>query len=174
MQVNLALCCKAMLPTLCMGTVGARLNQPQGEEPLTQLTRCLSQQPHGVSHLKLFSTGNIASRGDTHNLMDLRCAHALGPCQQGPVFCMAMAHCVNTQKMGKNISVAGCCCSLLSNLRKLSLDNVALSLPALQPVATRLQSLYMLHTHLEGSAEGFLGASWSGPDIAVNELLPGS
>ena len=39
--------------------------------------------------------------------------------------------------------------------------NVNNSLPALQPVATRLQSLCMSRTLLEGSAEGFLGASWS-------------
>ena len=78
MQGNLALCCKAMLPLLYKGIVSVRLDhhddEAEGEKPLSQLTRCLSQQPDGVSHLELFS---IKLRHDTCDLIDLRCAHAL-------------------------------------------------------------------------------------------------
>jgi hypothetical protein len=42
-----------------------------------------------------------------------------------------------------------------------------LFLPSLQPVATRLQSLCIEDIRLEGSADGFLGASWS----ALTSLL---
>ena len=52
-QVNLALCCKAMLPVLCMGHVSARLDKPN--KPLTQLTRRLAKQPNDVLHLQLFA-----------------------------------------------------------------------------------------------------------------------
>ena len=57
MQGNLALCCKAMLPLLYMGFVRVRLDKAEGERPLSRFTRCLSQQPDGVVHLKLFSNG---------------------------------------------------------------------------------------------------------------------
>ena len=56
---------------------------------------------------------------------------------------------------------------MLSKLHKLSLNRVTLSLPALQPIATRLESLCMSHTSLEDSAEGFLGVNWS----ALKSLL---
>ena len=73
MQVNLALCCKAMLPLLWTGFVSVRLDKPSGERPITQLSRCLAKQPNGVSHLRLYSQGE--QRG-TRKLIDLRCAHA--------------------------------------------------------------------------------------------------
>ena len=74
MQVRLALCCKALLPILCKGFVRVRLDKPKGERSLIQLTRCLSQQPGDVSHLKLFS--RMPMRG-IRKLIDLRCAHAM-------------------------------------------------------------------------------------------------
>ena len=74
MQVDLALCCKAMLPLLCTGHVGVHLYKRDGGRALTQATRCLLQQPDGVSHLKLYAQGSI--RG-TRQLIDLGCAHAL-------------------------------------------------------------------------------------------------
>jgi hypothetical protein len=74
MQVNLALCCKAMLPVLYKGFVSVGLDKPKRERPLLQLSRCLSQQPDGVSHLKLFSSTGF--RRDTRQLIELRCAYA--------------------------------------------------------------------------------------------------
>ena len=53
-----------------------------------------------------------------------------------------------------------CWRSLLSNLRTLSLDTVLFQLPALQPVATRLQRLDIAHSGLLGSADGFF-AGWT-------------
>jgi hypothetical protein len=52
-------------------------------------------------------------------------------------------------------------CSLLENLRKLTLHNVDVSLPALQPVATRLRELHMVESCLQGSADGFLTKGWT-------------
>lgn len=74
MQVNLALCCKGMLPMLCMGTVRVKLDKPDSERPLTQLSRCLAKQPNSVLHLKLFT--NAVLRG-TDEVIDLRCAGTL-------------------------------------------------------------------------------------------------
>ena len=51
--------------------------------------------------------------------------------------------------------------SLLWNLCTLTLDNVSFSLPALQPVATRLQCLELADSRLRGSADGFLTADWT-------------
>ena len=51
--------------------------------------------------------------------------------------------------------------SLLSSLRKLTLSHVAFSLPALQPVATRLQELNISHSRLQGHADGFLSTGWT-------------
>ena len=73
-QVNLALCCKAMLPVLCIGTVSVWLDHSSGVRPLAQLSSCLRKQPDGVSSLSLISLGKIRS---THHLVDLRCAHGL-------------------------------------------------------------------------------------------------
>ena len=54
-----------------------------------------------------------------------------------------------------------CSCSLLSNLRELTLQNVTVSLPALQPVATRLRELDLFESCLQGSADGFLTRGWT-------------
>lgn len=50
---------------------------------------------------------------------------------------------------------------MLSNLRKLSLLQVAVSLAALQPIATRLQELTIAHSRLQGSVDGFLTKGWT-------------
>ena len=50
---------------------------------------------------------------------------------------------------------------MLSNLRKLTLDSVVVSLPALQPAATRLQGLELLYSRLQGSADSFLTNGWT-------------
>ena len=70
-------------------------------------------------------------------------------------------HRFTRHRVGTCVEVAMCCRSLLSNLRLLSLDKVAFPLPALQPIATRLQSLEVLDSFLEGSADGFLTAAWT-------------
>ena len=54
-----------------------------------------------------------------------------------------------------------CFRSLLSNLRELTLVGVAVSLPALQPVATRLRELALIGSRLQGSADGFLTRGWT-------------
>ena len=87
LQANLALCCKAMLPILCMGHVRVRLDEPDGGMPLTQLTRCLTKQPDGVSHLDLFTDEYL--RG-TRKLIDLRCAHTVQACLQCAWFRMCL------------------------------------------------------------------------------------
>ena len=56
------------------------------------------------------------------------------------------------------------CCgfrSLLMNLRKLTLQNVAVFLPALQPVATRLHELHLPASCLQGRSDGFLTRGWT-------------
>ena len=90
LQVNLALCCKGMLPILYMGHVSVRLYEEDKGRPLTQLTRCLKKQPDGVSHLELFSHDSM--RG-THQLIDLRCAaslHGAGSCMCLPSLCQSI------------------------------------------------------------------------------------
>ena len=160
LQARLALCCKAMLPILCAGHVSVRLDKP--DEPSTQLTRCLERQPDGVSHLELWGTGNHPG---INQLIDLRCART------GRLACMVLgfacarlchvdAH-VHKIQGGLCVNVAVCWRSLLSNLRKLSLINVSFPLPALQPVATRLQSLDIFASRLGGSADGFLSMVWT-------------
>ena len=62
----------------------------------------------------------------------------------------------------------------------MSLDSLPLQLPALQPVATRLQSLELLRCRLQGSAGGFLTAGWTaltslsliGSDVEDDVLTP--
>ena len=69
---------------------------------------------------------------------------------------------LSSKTLGWNSDDSGVCSlSVLFNLRKLSLDSVAFSLAALQPVATRLQSLEITNTRLRGSADGFLRAGWT-------------
>ena len=41
------------------------------------------------------------------------------------------------------------------------MSSVSISLPALQPVATRLQELHLRSSRLQGSAEGFLNQGWT-------------
>ena len=62
---------------------------------------------------------------------------------------------------GTDVDAALCLRSLLSNLRKLNLIRVAVSLPALQPVATRLRELNLDGSCLQGSANGFLTRGWT-------------
>ena len=50
---------------------------------------------------------------------------------------------------------------MMLNLRKLNLRTVAVSLPALLPVATRLHELILCGSRLEGSADGFLTKGWT-------------
>ena len=52
-------------------------------------------------------------------------------------------------------------CSLLTSLRKLTLNDVAVSLPSLQPVATRLHELDLFNCRLQDSADGFLTKGWT-------------
>ena len=179
-----------MLPTLCRGTVSARLDGPhnwdeddcevatededededeeedeEDESPVAQLTRCLLKQPHGVLHLRLFSDHQQENKMGTRALIDLRCAHTMHTyaCMELalPELSMILLCQCNTHRVGTAFNAADCGCSLLSMLRKLSLDNVSLSLPALQPVATRLQSLDILDSFLRGSAAGFLSVGWT-------------
>ena len=56
------------------------------------------------------------------------------------------------------LCAAAVCCL---NLRKLSLYKVSFHLPALQPIATRLQSLNITHSYLEGSADDFWSGAWT-------------
>ena len=51
--------------------------------------------------------------------------------------------------------------SLLTNLRKLTLNRVVISLPALQPVSTRLRELHLQNSCLQGSTDGFLTKGWT-------------
>jgi hypothetical protein len=124
-QVNLALCCKGMLPTLCMGTVSARLSyrreyshddsnsddeidnrpdRPDSQRLFEQLARSLSQQPDGVSHLKLSSSGK--NKRGTRNLIQFRCAHAMQTCLHGAGRCLQHALCHDTYKVKGDIIVA--------------------------------------------------------------------
>ena len=73
MQVNLVLC-KAMLPNLYKGFVSVRLDKLGAGGPLMQLSRCLTKQPDSITHLKMFSQGNIRN---PHRLIDLRFVLAL-------------------------------------------------------------------------------------------------
>ena len=49
----------------------------------------------------------------------------------------------------------------MANLQKLTLENVSFSLPALQPVASRLHDLNLSGSNLQGSADGFLTRGWT-------------
>ena len=62
---------------------------------------------------------------------------------------------------GTDANAALCLCSLLSNLRKLTLGGVIFYLPALQPAATRLRELTLNNCRLQGSSDGFLTRSWT-------------
>ena len=171
MQTHLALSCKSLLPILGMGHVRVNIDKHGGGRPLHKASRFLTKQPGGVSHLEVSARNNNASVerecfGSRHRI-NLRCAHAptwcwcmqwCGPC---PCFAMALHHAGWT---GANAAVRFC--SLLSNLRELTLDNVNVSLPALQPVATRLRELDIYGSCLKGSADGFL-TGMDRPDLTV-------
>ena len=79
-QIDLALCCKATLPILCMGHVRVTINPLVCKRALLQLTRCLTEHPSGVLHLELNS---FPQRSSIHGLTDLRCACAC---------CVALMH----------------------------------------------------------------------------------
>ena len=157
MQTHLALSCKALLPILGMGHV--RVNLGKSGRPLLSATRCLTKMPCGASHLDVFSwVGHDKQWLGTRHLIDLRCAHA-------PMWCWCMhacGHCLccavsrNFRGWNRCDNAAVCFCSLLTNLRKLTLYKVAVSLPALQPVATRLHELHMPASCLQGRSDGFL------------------
>ena len=76
-----------------------------------------------------------------------------------PSLCQCL-HKTNT-RVGTGGDVAVCRRSLLSNLRKLSMEDVEFALPALQPAAMRLHSLKIVSSRLCGSADGFLSAGWN-------------
>ena len=76
-----------------------------------------------------------------------------------------VCQCLHPLHSGCEFDSTRCWRSLLSNLRKLSLDNVAFPLPALQPIATRLRSLDISDSRLRGSADGFLSAGWTALDF---------
>ena len=62
---------------------------------------------------------------------------------------------------GTGADAAVCFRSLLANLRNLTMHRVAVSLPALQPVATRLRELHISNSYLLGDADGFLTMGWT-------------
>ena len=163
-QTHLALSCKGLLPILGMGHVRVNVDKPGSGRPLHKASRFLTKQPGGVSHLEVSGRSANVERecfGSRH-LINLRCAHAptwcwyvhgCGPC---PCFAMAIYHAGGT---GANAAVRFR--SLLTNLRELTLDNVAISLPALQPVAPQLRELDIFGSCLQGSAAGFLTEGWT-------------
>ena len=166
MQAHLAVCCKGLLPILGMGHVRVTLDTTGSpERPLLNATRCLTKQPGGVSHLEVCSWDD--KEGDerlgTRHFIDLRCA--LTPVLCWSVQGVALALLCH----GQNSTVDGTCAnaaavrfrSLLTNLRKLTLRGVAVSLPALQPVATQLHELHIYRSCLQGSADGFLTKGWT-------------
>ena len=165
MQTHLALSYKSLLPILGIGHVRVNLDKPARGTLLHKASRFLTKQPGGVSHLEVFAWNHANLEREcfgSRHLVNLRCAHAptwcccvqgRGPC---PCFAMAIYHAGWT---GANAAL--CFCSLLSNLRELTLCNVAVSLPALQPVATQLCELDIFGSCLQGSSDGFLTEGWT-------------
>ena len=165
MQGHLALSCKATLPILGMGHVRMRTDEPEREGHLLKAMRCLMKQPGGVSHLHVSGMRTYADL-DPRHLMDLRCAHALLCLTTGAAICVWMPLLLLCQSSDSTQdAIAGnatlCFRSLLSNLRTLSMDGVAVFLPALQPVATRLRQLSLFESRLQGSPDGFLTRGWT-------------
>ena len=72
-----------------------------------------------------------------------------------------LCHIQDSAHHGTDTIAALCLCSLLSSLRRLTLGRVKVSLPALQPIATRLHELNIHGSRLQGSAEGFLTKGWT-------------
>ena len=164
-QGHLPLCCKATLPILCMGHVWVKTDEHKREGPIVQATRCLTKQPGAVSHLHLWSKTNTCCI-DTRQLIDFRCAHAMVclstravACMREPLLLPCHSH-VSIQD-GTDDDAALRFCSLLSKLRELSLSRVAVPMPTLQPVATRLRELSLTSSCLQGSADGFLTRGWT-------------
>ena len=160
-QGHLALCSKATLPILCMGHVRVTTKKHERKKPLITATRCLAKQPGGVSHLEV-SSRDVYAYLDTRRHLDLRCAMLWYACPvvlQHALLPMALA--VIAHETGTDVNIAVCFRSLLSNLCKLTFSRVAISLPALQLVATRLQELKVSGSRLQGSAEGFLTNGWT-------------
>ena len=86
-QIDLALCCKATLPILCMGHVRVTINEQKCKRALLQLTRCLTKHPSGVRHLELRSPKG-GDKCSIHGLIKLRCVHA---CLPGAGACTGMS-----------------------------------------------------------------------------------
>ena len=156
MQAQLAFSCKALLPILGMGHVRVRIDKHKDERPLLDATRCLMKQPGSASHLEVYSVWVCLG---TCHLIDLRCAHA--PMLSGACMGVAPAPAVPWSRVKAGADAAVRFRSLLANLRKLTLHRVAVSLPALQPVATRLHELHMPKSRLQNSADGFLTRGWT-------------
>ena len=174
MQANLALCCKETLPILCMGHVTVKTDPFRGERRFLEAICCLLKKPKGVLHLQVQSEIDYAyhTQFDTYNLVGFRYAHAHIRCWcvHGcalPCHCLCLLYSTHA-KTGTKGAVR--MRSLLSNLRKLSLLSVTVSLPALQPVATRLHELRMSGSRLQGSAYGFLTMGWTAlTTLSLNE-----
>ena len=74
---------------------------------------------------------------------------------------LVLCHTHDSTHDGTDGNAALCFRSLLSNLRKLSLGRVRVSLPALQPIATRVHELNVSASRHLGSADGFLTKGWT-------------
>ena len=164
-QSHLALCCKATLPIVCMGHVRVRTSEHERQRPLSEATRCLARHPGSVSHLEVSSI-DVYAYLDTRHLVALRCAMPWYACPLCAVTCMSLpllVLCHSRDSTGRGLmpNAALCFCSLLANLRKLTLGRVTVSLPTLQPVATRLHELSVSGSRLQGSADGFLTKGWT-------------
>ena len=167
-QSHLALCCKATLPILCMGHVTINTDKKQLEQPLLQATRRLIKQPSVVTHLEVWSRssscGNVRFIVSTHHLIDLRCAMLSHAPTHASIHEYALLLLCQTRDGTHAVTdgdAALCFSRLLSNLRNLTLGRVAISLPALQQVATQLHELNVSDSHLQGSADGFLTKGWT-------------
>ena len=74
---------------------------------------------------------------------------------------LLLCHSHDSTQTETNAHAALCLRSLLPNLHKLTLHGVYVSLPALQPVATRLHELSVYGSRLQGSADSFLTKGWT-------------
>ena len=164
MQAHLAFCCKALLPILGMGHVRVNLDKHERGRPLVNATRFLAKQPGTASHLELRSWDGCRGKGrpSTRHLIDLRCAHAPMRCwffmDVAPALAMPGQYSTGD---GTGADAAVRFRSLLTNLSKLTLHGVAISLLALQPIATRLRELAIDNSRLQGSADGFFTKGWT-------------
>ena len=161
----LAFCCKAMIPIVTMGSsFSVRLDNPDCKGPLLlQFSCCLAKHPSSDFRLRLYSIND--RRCSKHKLWELR----LVACP-GMLACMVLEHAraypcyanAHINPLDGIFAVTHLYCrSLLANLRELSLSNLAVPLPALQQVATRLQALDLRGCRLQGSADGFLTTGWT-------------